>query len=65
MATRVVVFTVKYNNHDDDAVFDLTWIKDIQIDKTDGTITYTYAGTNGGTLPADGVCYRPQESQMG
>ena len=53
-------FTVKYNNHDDDAVFDLTWIKDIQIDKTDGTITYTYAGTNGGTLPANGVVTDPK-----
>ena len=53
-------FLIKYNNGEPDIIFNLTWIKDIQIDKNDGTITYIYAGTNGDTLPANGIVKDPK-----
>ena len=46
-------FTVAYNNGDTSYTTDLTWVKGISI-ADDGTVTYTYAGTNGGTIPASG-----------
>lgn len=52
-------FTVNYNNGSTPFTANLTWIKDIQIDKNDGTVTYTYAGTNGGTIPNNGIVTVP------
>lgn len=39
--------TVNYNNKTEPSVFDITWPKDIDIDK-EGTVTYTYSGTEHG-----------------
>lgn len=52
-------FTVNYNNGAKPFETDITWIKDIQINKTDGTVTYTYAGTNNGQIPANGKVIVP------
>lgn len=52
-------FTVNYNNGARPFETDITWIKDIQIDRTDGTVTYTYAGTNNGKIPANGKVVVP------
>lgn len=52
-------FTVNYNNGAKPFETDITWIKDIQINKTDGTVTYTYAGTNNGQIPANGKVVVP------
>lgn len=46
--------TVSYNNGDDPFEEDLTWIKDIQIGE-DGTITYSYVGTDEGNIPDNGI----------
>lgn len=46
-------FTIEYNNGDTSYTANLTWVKGIEISQ-DGTVTYTYSGTNGGTLPANG-----------
>lgn len=46
-------FTLTYNNSDAAYTTDLTWVKGISI-ADDGTVTYTYSGTNGGTIPASG-----------
>lgn len=46
-------FRVKYNNNSADSVYNLTWVKDIEVED-DGTIIYTYSGTNGGTIRDDG-----------
>lgn len=52
-------FSIAFNNGTPSYETDLTWIKDIQINKTDGTVTYTYAGTNNGRLPSDGIVTVP------
>lgn len=46
-------FTVDFNNGDTSYTTDLTWVKGIAI-ADDGTVTYTYSGTNGGAIPANG-----------
>ena len=48
------MLTVSYNNGAASSVFNMTWIKDIQIDD-EGTVTYTYAGTNNGSIPSNGI----------
>ena len=52
-------FTVTYNNGTQPFETDITWIKDIQIDKSNGTVTYTYAGTNNGKIPSNGKVVVP------
>ena len=52
-------FTVTYNNGTRPFETDITWIKDIQIDKSNGTVTYTYAGTNNGKIPNNGKVVVP------
>lgn len=45
-------FTLSYNNGDDSYQTDLTWVRGIEISEN-GTVTYTYAGTNGGDPSID------------
>lgn len=52
-------FTVNYNNGATPFRANLTWIKDIQINKTNGTVTYTYAGTDNGRIPSNGIVTVP------
>lgn len=46
-------FTLNYNNGDEPYETDLTWVKGIEISEN-GTVTYTYAGTNDGVISDDG-----------
>lgn len=46
-------FTLSYNNGATSYTADLTWVKGIEI-SDDGTVTYTYSGTNGGAIPNSG-----------
>lgn len=46
-------FTLSYNNGSADYTANLTWVKGIEL-SDDGTVTYTYSGTNNGAIPSNG-----------
>lgn len=47
-------FELEFNNGSTPYTADLTWVKGIEIQE-DGTVVYTHAGTNGGTIGNDGI----------